>query len=48
MDYLKRIIDKEIDIKIGAFGAIQLVGPKGCGKTRTASERCQTIIEFQN
>ena len=28
--------------------AISIVGPKGCGKTRTAKERCKTIIEFQD
>lgn len=31
-----------------AFNAIQIVGPKGCGKTRTAKERCKTIIEFED
>ena len=46
--YIKRIIDKEIDKRIKAFGAIQIVGPKGCGKTRTAKERCKTIIEFED
>ena len=39
MDYIKRIADKEIDKRIKAFNAINIVGPKGCGKTRTASER---------
>lgn len=48
MDYIKRIADKEIDKRIKAFNAINIVGPKGCGKTRTASERCNTIIEFQD
>ena len=31
-----------------AFNAVNIVGPKGCGKTRTAQERCKTIIEFQD
>jgi len=31
-----------------AFNAIQIVGPKGWGKTRTAKERCKTIIEFED
>jgi len=48
MKYIKRIVDEEIERKIKAFGAINIVGPKGCGKTRTASERCTTIIEFQD
>lgn len=48
MDYFPRLVDKEIDSKTKAFNAINIVGPKGCGKTRTAKERCKTIIEFQD
>ncbi len=48
MDYIKRIVDGEIDRKMEAFNAVNIVGPKGCGKTRTAKERCNTIIEFQD
>jgi uncharacterized protein len=48
MLYIPRIIDKEIDRRSKAFDAICIVGPKGCGKTRTASERSKTIIKFQD
>lgn len=48
MEYIRRIVDQEIDRKIKAFNAINITGPKGCGKTRTAKERCKTIIEFQD
>ena len=48
MEYIKRIIDDEIDRKIKAFNAINIIGPKGCGKTRTAKERSNTVIEFQD
>ena len=48
MKYIKRVVDLKIDRKIKAFGAINIVGPKGCGKTRTAQERCKTVIEFQD
>lgn len=48
MEYIKRIIDKDLDIRVKAFGAISIVGPKGCGKTRSAKERCNTIIEFED
>lgn len=48
MNYVKRIVDQEIERKIKAFNAINITGPKGCGKTRTAKERCNTIIEFQD
>ena len=48
MDYIKRIIDKDLDLRVKAFGGINIVGPKGCGKTRTAKERCRTIIELED
>ncbi len=48
MDYVRRIADTVIDQRIQAFNAISIVGPKGCGKTRTAKERCKTVIEFQD
>lgn len=48
MEYIRRIVDEEIDKKVKAFNAISIVGPKGCGKTRTAKERCKTTIEFQD
>ena len=48
MEYIRRIIDDTIDRKMEAFNAVSITGPKGCGKTRTAKERCKTIIEFQD
>ena len=48
MEYVRRIVDNEIDRRIEAFNAISIVGPKGCGKTRTAKERSKTAIEFQD
>lgn len=48
MEYIKRIVDSVIEKKMKAFNAINITGPKGCGKTRTAKERCKTTIEFQD
>lgn len=48
MNYIRRLTDDIIDKKIEAFNAVNIVGPKGCGKTRTAKERCNTVIEFQD
>lgn len=48
MEYIRRVIDEDIDRRSQAFGAINIVGPKGCGKTRTAKERSKTVIEFQD
>ena len=48
MEYIRRIVDSELDVREKAFNAVNIVGPKGCGKTRTAQERCKTVIEFQD
>ena len=48
MQYFTRVVDQVIDQKMEAFNAINIIGPKGCGKTRTAKERCATIVEFQD
>lgn len=48
MKYYQRLVDSRIDQLVEAFNAINIVGPKGCGKTRTAKERCKTIVEFQD
>ena len=48
MEYVTRVIDRVLDTRMKAFNAVNIVGPKGCGKTRTAKERCKTVIEFQD
>ncbi|MBR6296782.1 MAG: ATP-binding protein [Treponema sp.] len=48
MEYLPRLADRLLAERMKAFNAVNIVGPKGCGKTRTAKERCKTIIEFQD
>ena len=48
MEYIKRITDQVIDKRNKAFNAINVIGPKGCGKTRTCKERCKSVIEFQD
>lgn len=46
--YKNRIIDKYLDKINKVYNAVNIVGPKGCGKTTTAKQRVKTIIEFQN
>lgn len=47
-NYKNRIADKLLDVKLNAFGATLIVGPKGCGKTTTAKQRAKSVIEFQD
>lgn len=33
---------------MSAFGAVWIVGPKGCGKTTTAKQKVKRVVEFQD
>ena len=46
--YLSRIADKTLDLRLEAFGAVQITGPKWCGKTTTAERRAASAIKMQN
>lgn len=48
MEYKKRIVDNLLDLKLEAFGATLIVGPKGCGKTTSAKQKAKSFIEFQD
>lgn len=47
-DYIKRICDSELELKLEAFGAVHIVGPKWCGKTTTAKQFAKSYIEMQD
>ena len=47
-DYIPRLIDKELREKLDNFGAVNVVGCKWCGKTRTAKEFAKSFIELQD
>lgn len=47
-NYKKRIADNLLKLKLEAFGATLIVGPKGCGKTTTAKQQAKSVIEFQD
>lgn len=46
--YLRRIADKTLDLRLEAFGAVQIAGPKWCGKTTTAERRAASVIKMQD
>lgn len=46
--YVKRICDDELALKLNAFGAVHIVGPKWCGKTTTAKQFAKSFIEMQD
>lgn len=48
LEYRPRITDKVLELKLGAFGAVLINGPKGCGKTTSAKQKAKSYLEFQN
>ena len=48
MKYLKRIVDDELSLRLEAFGAVQIRGPKWCGKTTTALQQAKSVIRLQD
>ena len=45
-EYINRLFDKELDFYLKTVGAVQIVGPKWCGKSRTAKRHAKTIIDL--
>ena len=48
VEYIKRIIDKEILEKLKIMGAVLIKGPKWCGKTTSAKQIAKSVLEMQN
>ncbi|NLC98259.1 MAG: AAA family ATPase, partial [Actinomycetales bacterium] len=48
MTYQRRIIDGSLDELFPHVAAIAIEGAKGVGKTATASERVNTVVEFDD
>ena len=47
-DYLRRIADDELSLRLEAFGAVQIKGPKWCGKTTTAQQQAKSVVKLQD
>lgn len=45
MNYYSRIVEKEIERKLNASGALLIKGPKSCGKTETAKQFAKSILQ---
>ncbi len=48
MEYLSRIVDDQLALRLEAFGAVQINGPKWCGKTTTAQRQSKSVIKLQD
>ena len=47
-DYLPRIVDKILEERLNAVGAVLIVGPKWCGKTTTAEQQAKSVLKLQD
>ncbi len=45
--YIKRIVDNQLELKLKSFGAVNIVGPKWCGKTTTAEQFSKSVLKLQ-
>ncbi len=48
MEYLARVADSLLSLRLEAFGAVQIKGPKWCGKTTTAEQQAASVVKMQN
>ena len=47
-EYYPRIVDRELALRLEAFGATLIVGPKWCGKTTTGEQQAKSILRMQD
>ena len=47
-EYLPRIVDRELELRLEASGATLIVGPKWCGKTTTGEQKAKSILKMQD
>ena len=47
-EYMRRILDDELDLYLDTFGAVLIRGPKWCGKTTTAEMHAKSVIKMQD
>ncbi len=47
-EYLPRVVDSELALRLEAFGATLIVGPKWCGKTTTGEQQSKSILRMQD
>ncbi len=44
--YINRLFDKELEFYMRSVGAVQVVGPKWCGKSTTAKRHAKTVVDL--
>ncbi len=47
-EYLPRMLDKLLQERLDAVGAVLIAGPKWCGKTTTAEQQAKSVLKLQD
>lgn len=47
-EYLKRIVDDDLQLRLESVGATIIVGPKWCGKTTTAMQKAKSVLRLND
>ena len=47
-EYWPRIVDDELALRLQAFSATLIIGPKWCGKTTTGEQRAKSVLRMQD
>ena len=47
-EYWQRVVDRELAMRLEAFGATLIVGPKWCGKTTTGEQLAKSVLRMQD
>ncbi len=45
--YISRIVDSQLEFKLQTFGAVNVVGPKWCGKTTSSEQIAKSALKLQ-
>ena len=48
LDYMPRIVDRILEERLEAVGAVLIAGPKWCGKTTTAEQQAKSVLKMQD
>ena len=48
MNYFKRIVDDDLQLRLDSVGATLIVGPKWCGKTTTAEQKANSVLKLND
>lgn len=46
-NYIQIIVDNQLELKLRAFGAVNIVGSGWCGKTTTAEQFSKSVLRLQ-